>query len=240
MKAIILAAGRGSRLPKKISKTPKSLLEINKKTLIERQINIFKSYNINKIAVVTGFKRHLFKRLKLKEFHNKNWSNTNMVYSLLKAKNWLSSSECIVTYGDIIFEKKELKKIIKSKYSLSILSYKNWKNLWKKRFNDPLSDAETFVVSKKNYLKEIGKKTDNYDKIKGQFMGILKFTPKGWNKFNSSRKRYFKKNESTYTTDILNCMVKNEKFKVKVFEYKGKWSEIDNKKDIAITNKLFK
>ena len=168
MKAIILAAGRGSRLPKKISKIPKSLLQINNKSIIERQIDIFKSHNINQIAIVTGFKRHLFKKFKLQEFYNKKWKTTNMVYSLSKAKRWLLNYECIVTYGDIIFEKKELKKIINSRHSLSILFDKNWKKLWKKRFNNPLSDAETFDFSKKKYLTEIGKKTNDYSKIKGQ------------------------------------------------------------------------
>ena len=105
MKAIILAAGRGRRLPK-ISKIPKSLLQINNKSIIERQIDIFKSHNINQIAIVTGFKRHLFKKFKLQEFYNKKWKTTNMVYSLSKAKRWLLNYECIVTYGDIIFEKK--------------------------------------------------------------------------------------------------------------------------------------
>ena len=240
MKVIILAAGRGRRLPKKISKIPKSLLQINNKSLIERQIDIFKSYNINQIAIVTGFKRHLFKKFKLHEFYNKKWNTTNMVYSLSKAKRWLLNDECIVTYGDIIFEKKELKKIINSRHKLSILFDKNWKKLWKKRFNNPLTDAETFDFSKKKYLKEIGKKTDDYSKIKGQFMGILKFKPIAWKKFDLVNKRYFKKNKKVYTTDILNSMVKNENFKIKVLEYKNKWSEIDNKKDIDITNKLFK
>ena len=47
MKAIILVAGRGSRLPKKISQKPKSLININDKTLIYRQIQILRSFNMS-------------------------------------------------------------------------------------------------------------------------------------------------------------------------------------------------
>ena len=71
-------------------------------------------------------------------------------------------------------------------------------------------------------------------------MGILKFKPIAWKKFDLINKRYFKKNKKVYTTDILNSMVKIKKFKIKVLKYKNNWSEIDNKKDIDITNKLFK
>ena len=240
MRAIILVAGRGSRLPKNLSKIPKSLIKINNKSLFERQLNIFKSLNIKKIAIVTGYKKHLFKKFNLTEFHNKDWKKTNMVYSLTKAKKWLKKYECIVTYGDIIFNKRYIKKLIVSKKKLTILFDKNWRILWRKRFQNPLSDAETFIFDKKKYLKEIGMKTDNYKKINGQFMGILKFKPSGWKEFDKCNQKYFKKNQKNFTTDVLNTLVKKEKFKIKVIEYNDKWSEIDSKKDIKITQKLFK
>ena len=73
MRAIILVAGRGSRLPKKLSRNPKSFLKIGNKIIIERLIEIFNEIGINKIALVTGYKKKKFNRFKLKTFHNKNW-----------------------------------------------------------------------------------------------------------------------------------------------------------------------
>lgn len=240
MKAIILVAGRGSRLPQNISQKPKSLIKINNKTLIYRQLEIFRSLNIKDIALVTGYKDYMFNFLDLKKFYNEKWKETNMVHSLLKADNWLKKYECIVTYGDIIFTDKLIYKILKSKSNLAITYDSNWKKLWKKRFKNPLTDAETFIFNKKNILQEIGMKTDSYKKIMGQFMGVIKFKPQGWYQFKKAKVDYFKKENKIYTTDILNSLAVNKRVNIKVIKYNDKWSEIDNINDIKISKKLFK
>ena len=43
--------------------------------------------------------------------------------------------------------------------------------------------------NKKN-LQEIGLKTKNYKNIQGQFMGIIKFKPSGWKKFDKNLSKY--------------------------------------------------
>ena len=109
MKVIILVAGRGSRLPKNISQRPKSLIKINNKSLIYRQIKIFRSLNIKDI-VGDRLQKHMFNFLDFKNFIMKNWKTTNMVHSLIKADKWLKKYDCLVTYGDIIFTDTSLKK----------------------------------------------------------------------------------------------------------------------------------
>ena len=62
MQAIILSAGRGSRLKKYLSH-PKCLLKIkNGKTLIERIISMLKQQKIDDIHVVTGFKKQNYQK----------------------------------------------------------------------------------------------------------------------------------------------------------------------------------
>ena len=163
-----------------------------------------------------------------------------MVHSLKKAKTWLKNYDCIVTYGDIIYTSKAIRNLMHSKSKISVLFDKNWKSLWKKRFKNPLSDAETFMYDNKKNLQEIGLKTKNYKNIQGQFMGIIKFKPSGWKKFDKNLQKYFKKNHKIFTTDVLNSLIKNEKFKIKAINYDDKWSEIDNKNDIKTTHKIFK
>ena len=48
-----------------------------------------------------------------------------------------------------------------------------WRRLWTRRFNNPLSDAETFRVSLSGRLLEIGGKTDQIEAIQGQYTGLL-------------------------------------------------------------------
>ena len=57
MKAIILAAGQGKRIPKVTKNKPKCLIKINKISLIERQISFLHKLNINDIIIVKGFKK---------------------------------------------------------------------------------------------------------------------------------------------------------------------------------------
>ena len=61
MELLILAAGKSNRIYKEIKK-PKCLLEINKKTLIEKIILDAQKVGLNKISVVLGFKAELIKK----------------------------------------------------------------------------------------------------------------------------------------------------------------------------------
>jgi len=56
MNAIILAAGKGVRLLPNTKNVPKGMLKLFNETLIERQIKIFHSCNINDITIVTGYR----------------------------------------------------------------------------------------------------------------------------------------------------------------------------------------
>jgi choline kinase len=239
MRAIILAAGRGSRLSSDLSKKPKCFLEIRFKKIIDYQIENLTSLGIDNIGIVTGYKSNMFKIFNKKFFYNSKWRGTNMVYSLIKANDWLSRYECLVTYGDIIYEMNTIKNFLKTKNEISVLYDKNWKKLWRLRFKDILEDAETFKYDNKHFLREIGKKTQNIMEINGQFMGIMKFRPRGWKKFKTASKKLIKKNSKIYTTDVLNFLVQDNKVKIKTYPCNGKWCEIDTKKDFLHAKKIF-
>jgi len=86
MELIILAAGKSNRIFKDIGKN-KCLIEVNKKTLIEKIILDSANY-FKKINVVTGFKSNLIKKKlkkysKLRIIHNKDFYKTEMLHSLI-------------------------------------------------------------------------------------------------------------------------------------------------------------
>ena len=60
MKAIFIAAGEGSRLGNLTKDLPKPLVDINNKSIIERQISLLRKDNVNDIVVVTGYKKEKF------------------------------------------------------------------------------------------------------------------------------------------------------------------------------------
>ena len=147
MRALILAAGQGKRLGKASKNQPKCLVELFGKPIISKQLETLKSNNIRDINIVTGYKSNLLDKLNLNTYHNKDFEKTNMVFSMFQASELFDSNETdlIVAYGDIIYEKGNLNKLIKSKSSISIMVDLNWRNLWSKRFDNPLDDAETMI-----------------------------------------------------------------------------------------------
>ena len=70
MKAIILAAGRGSRMGNLTNEAPKCLLEVYEKPLIEHQIEALTKAGIKEISLVTGYKNELLHPYGTHHFHN--------------------------------------------------------------------------------------------------------------------------------------------------------------------------
>ena len=74
MKAIILAAGSGTRLRSKDKELPKGFLEINGQTILERQIALFKKFNIENITIITGPHREKFNLKTVSYLHDEYYS----------------------------------------------------------------------------------------------------------------------------------------------------------------------
>lgn len=103
--AIILAAGRGSRMKELTNDKPKCMQIINNKSVIQRTIEVLKYKNIKNIIVVTGYKSNILKRHLNNLFNdiiyieNDRWNETNSIYSMYLATAYLQNS--IVIDSDI-------------------------------------------------------------------------------------------------------------------------------------------
>ena len=104
MKAIIIAAGRGSRIPKISTNKPKCFLKIkNNISILERQILFLKKNNIKKIFVVTGHKSNFFKSKMYHCIKNKKYFKNEQADSLMYAKKEFND-DIIVLFSDIIYD----------------------------------------------------------------------------------------------------------------------------------------
>ena len=175
MRAIILAAGRGSRMGPLTDHQPKCLTEVYGKPLIEHQIHALAEAGIKDIDIVTGYQSEQLQDYGTHNFYNANWQQTNMVASLLCARAWLDNYDCIISYSDIYYGKQIVQDLMDSSEEIATAYDPNWLELWSKRFNDPLDDAETFRINENGYLLEIGQKPQTIEEIQGQYMGLLKF-----------------------------------------------------------------
>jgi len=233
MNAIILAAGRGSRLTNLTDTIPKCLVQINKKSLLSRQLEIYNSLpEISNISIVRGYLKEKINDKRInKYFENKEWKRTNMVSSLYTCKEILKEKDSIISYGDIFFGYKIINKLINDHNDIVISYDSDFLKLWSKRFKNPLDDLETFKIDENQYLIDIGDKTDNIQKIEGQYMGLLKITRNGWNKIdNLLCKINFNNIDMTQLLKIL----LNENLKIKTVQNKEIWGEVDTPHDITI------
>ena len=237
MRAIILAAGRGRRMGNLTDKNPKCLLKIKEISLLERLINNFSFREIDDLAIVTGYKKEMIRTYTEKTFHNPDWEISNMVSSLLTAEEWLANYPCIVTYSDIFYRKEAIYSLLINNDKLAITYDPNWHRLWKKRFDNPLIDAESFRINDDGFITEIGNRSKDINLIEGQYMGLIKFTPHSWKICKSYISGLSLDERYKWDlTKMINYLIVNKKLKVKGVPYLGEWGEVDSIKDLEIYN----
>jgi choline kinase len=235
VKAIILAAGRGSRMKSLTDERPKCLVELRGKPLLEWQLESLRAAGISDIAVVTGYKRELLAGRGLSEFHNPRWAETNMVSSLACAESWLQGEPCIVSYSDIFYSPVAVQSLINCEATLAVTYDPNWLQLWTERFGDPLLDAETFRLSATHTLAEIGNKPQSVDDVQGQYMGLLRFTPEGWAEVVRLRAELSpQQRDSMHMTNTLQRVIDAGRVQIEAVAYTGEWGEVDSSEDLSV------
>lgn len=233
--AIILAAGRGSRIGTLTEAQPKCLIELGGSTLLSWQIAACRAIGIETIIVVRGYRADcLGPDGKYGEafevIDNRRWAETNMVASLACAAAHLKSGPCIVSYGDIAYHPKHLAALSRSDGEIAIVSDRQWWELWQERFVDPLQDAETFVAEA-DVLSDIGRRADSVDQIKGQYMGLLKFTPRGWRQVEGLLDQLAPAARNALDmTSLLRALLECGST-IKVTPVDGCWVEVDQPED---------
>lgn len=239
MRAIILAAGRGSRMGPLGDCRPKCLVELEGRPLLERQIAALRRGGVNEIGVVRGYRAEMLNFPGLSYFDNERWAQTNMVMSLAAAAAWLRTGPVIVSYADI-FYRGELVRALANTSGALIISYdRAWRALWTRRFADPLADAETFRISASGELLEIGGKTARIEDIQGQYMGLLKFTPSAWGAVEALLESLDQPiRDRLDMTGLLRRLLAAQAIPIGTIGTDGQWGEIDNAGDVALYQKM--
>ena len=109
MRAVILAAGCGTRLRPLTDNRPKCMVELAGSSLLERQLMVLRAAGIDQITVVTGFRSDKIDADGCHLVHNPDYSVTNMVATLFCAREAFSAEhDLLISYGDIVYEPRVL------------------------------------------------------------------------------------------------------------------------------------
>ena len=235
MKAIILAAGRGSRLQGLTDQKPKCLVELDGRPLLDYQLEALRNAGISEIGIVTGYRKEALGGRGLMEFHNPCWDRTNMVSSLACANRWLLEGPVIVSYSDIFYEPSAVISLIESAAELAITFDLNWLSLWSRRFENPLEDAETFRLNVDGHLTEIGQRPKSVVEVQGQYMGLLRLTPVAWDEISRIRAKLTPhERERMDITGTLQRIIEAGRVAITAIPYTGIWGEVDTEADLAL------
>jgi len=190
--ALILAAGRGSRMKDLTDRHPKCLTILAGRPLLHWQIDALRTGGASALLVVSGYLGHMLEPAAqgmapgaYATLENPDWAHTNMLSTLLCAAPWLErrfaegTEQCVISYSDIVYHPGHVAALLTHPDPIAITYDTLWESLWRLRFGDPLLDAETFR-QENGRLVEVGGKPQLLDDICGQYMGLVKITRKGW------------------------------------------------------------
>ncbi|HEX3249084.1 MAG TPA: phosphocholine cytidylyltransferase family protein [Pyrinomonadaceae bacterium] len=171
MKAIILAAGKGTRLDGAAVK-PKCLVEIGGISLLQRQIDALRDANIKRIVVVVGFGAGSIREecgSEITFVENIHFAETSSLYSLWLAREHLADG-FVVLNSDVLFHPQLLANLLESSRDDALLLSDTDPT--------PLGDEEMKVKLKEDLVIDISKDMDPVE-ANGENVGIVKFSAPG-------------------------------------------------------------
>ena len=169
MKAIILAAGTASRLRPLTDSTPKCLLKIGGRSLLQRSIDALRANGISELVIVTGylheqiesFVGQQYPSLRVTYIYNKEYSTTNNIYSLWLARPEADGEDVLLLDSDLLYDPAILCRVMASSHSNVLTLTKH-----------PLGEEEMKVVTDdQGSILEISK-TCNPALAAGESLGI--------------------------------------------------------------------
>jgi choline kinase len=170
MKAILLAAGIGSRIRPLTDDKPKCLLEVNGRTILQNMLENVSACGMNDVIIITGYLEEMIKAyveehfptLNVTYIRNEEYLETNTGYSLMLTKEAVGDDAFIKFDADVIFEKAILEKLITSEYETALCLDKN--------INLEAEEVKAIATPEGKVL-EVGKKLDP-SKAAGESIGI--------------------------------------------------------------------
>jgi choline kinase len=176
MRTIILAAGQGTRLRPYTNDKPKCMVSLAGQPLLHHQLDAMAACGVQQgITLVGGYLSDRLVGRNAEVVINPRYAETNMVQTLFCARHAMVPGEdLLISYGDIVYEPRVLQAVLDCDAPVALAADQQWQRLWKLRMDEPLDDAETFVMDDQQRVLSLGKKPQSYDEVQAQYMGLFR------------------------------------------------------------------
>ncbi len=248
-RALIPAAG-----PSTIFSHPKPLLDINGKTVLERQRDTLHRAGIREVSVIRGFKKELFTVPKIKYHDNDQYQTTHILDSLFCAKDDMGNG-FVLSYADVLFNESLIKNLLDAHGDIVLVvdnTYRHHTHEVDKELDlvvatnaRPIRDLNPTMH---RHVSHIGKKIPK-EHATHEFVGLAKFTPAGAEALRQAYEECMHRYQTNHANpapfheaphfgkasflDIVQELI-NRGHKVHALEVNKGWVEIHKPEDVEI------
>ncbi|MBA2502060.1 MAG: phosphocholine cytidylyltransferase family protein [Pyrinomonadaceae bacterium] len=230
MKAVLLAAGSSTRLYPLTKNTPKCLLDVGGKTLLEHQLDALADCGVSGMIIVTGYLSQMLEEkleqigarypFKFSFVHNRLYAETNNIYSLWTAREALKDAAFLCLHADVLFHPQILRRGALSSDDVCLIA------------DEEVLEETMKLKVKDNRVIAVGKHV-SMEEASGTFLGLVKFSEDGGRRMLAEVERLITENRTKgYFTDAIERMIAGG-YRVGVSFTQGlPWIEIDVKEEL--------
>jgi len=242
MKAIIIGAGRGSRLGHLTEEIPKTLVPVLGRPMLDHILEALASAGFahKDIVFVCGYRAEVIRARypDLTYVENASWESNNILLSLMCARKHMSEG-FVASYADIVYKPQIARNITDDLHDIALGCDIDWLRRYTRRSDHPETDAEKMMSAAGRVLR-LSRKIAS-DQATGEFIGVMKVAqpavPAFLESFDQAARTYagqiFREGrtfEKAYLLDYLQHLVELGRVMFAV-QTRGGYMEIDTLQD---------
>ncbi len=230
----------GRRLSPYTDDRPKTLVEINGRSILQRQVDAYRAAGIDEINIVRGYMKEKINVEGARYFDNDDYRNNNILTSLFYAESAFDGG-FLFSYSDIVFRPEVVRTVLETDGDYALVIDRRWHEAYVGRQHHPVEEGEVARVDD-GRVTLVGKKTMPPEEASGEFIGLARFSARGADelraRFRQRRAELAGKPygraprfEVAYLTDLLNDLIATGALMRPAF-IDGGWREIDTVEDL--------
>lgn len=246
MKAVVIGAGRGSRLLHQTDHVPKTLVEVVGRPMLDHILEALERAGFARkdVVFVCGYAEDVLRERypELRFVRNADWEHNNILASLLCARDELQDG-FVSTYADIVYEPGIVERLLRAKEDIVLGCDTLWRRRYRGRSQHPETDAEKLIADGRR-VTSLSRRIPS-EAASGEFIGVMKLSAAGARElcsaFDDAKARYagqvFREGRSferAYLIDLLAQMLEGGTPMYRE-DTPGGYMEIDTLEDLELS-----